>query len=169
VLSQAQTMNDAAFVTPGMQGMDRFVFEAGELLANHQFAHAAFARTFDRAPSLLAGLTTFNGADADAAGIARFTAAGFGVKVKEDVTPNAETGHAVAPPSVFVRRADALFAKGQILPPRPIANHDLQACAAPLAAALHDMRARRHCWFIPPSTTFCREGGSIRTSPTRRP
>jgi hypothetical protein len=75
VLSQTKMTGDDAFVKTWMQGVgaDRFVFAAG----------------------VLAGMATFNAPDTGAARVDAVTGAGFEVKVEEDMTLNAETGHGV--------------------------------------------------------------------------
>jgi hypothetical protein len=74
---------------------DGFVFEAGTIDANHRFASAEFAGSFDVAPGVLAGMTSYNGADTGVARIGAITDAGFDVQVQEDLTRDAELGHAV--------------------------------------------------------------------------
>lgn len=71
-------------------------FAAGTARANHGWAAVDFDDGFDfaQAPAVMAGIASYNANDAANAAIASVDAGGFDLRVAEDRSLNAETGHA---------------------------------------------------------------------------
>jgi serralysin len=72
---------------------DGFVFEAGEISANHAWKTETFEGVFDGVPGVVAGMATFNASDTAATRMTALTATGFDIHVEEDTSLNAETSH----------------------------------------------------------------------------
>jgi hypothetical protein len=72
---------------------DGFVFEAGEISANQKWGTEIFGAGLD-APGVVAGMASYNGADAAAARLGAITDQGFQIRAEEDQTHDTETFHA---------------------------------------------------------------------------